>query len=186
MKKAILPILLIAALVLVSGCTQGGQKPTTTPSPTQTATTTTSPTPTTTATCPPRILLKCDTGYLPGVETDKNGCEIDTCQPGKNTVEVTSSGFSPSNLKILSGEKVVFVNVDTSPHWPASVVHPTHKVYPGSDISKCSDPVEKTKIFDACKGLEKQESWSFILDEKGTWKYHDHLNPGSTGTVVVE
>jgi len=42
-----------------------------------------------------------------------------------------------------------------------------------------------------CKNTEKQEylpgeSWSFKFDEGGTWKYHDHLNPGATGMIVVE
>ncbi|HLD57839.1 MAG TPA: hypothetical protein VJA47_06010 [archaeon] len=175
MNKIFLSILLIAALVLVSGCTQGGQNPTTTssptPSPTQTATTTTSSTP-----------------ILPPTPTETE--VIPTATPSTTTtvniVEATSSGFTPSTITVKAGEFVTFTNKDTAKHWPASAVHPTHKVYPGSDIAKCSDPVEKTKIFDACKGLEKEESWSFTFNEKGTWKYHDHLNTGSTGTIVVE
>ena len=100
------------------------------------------------------------------------------------TVEIKSSGFSPQTLQIKQGNRVIFLNKDTSPHWPASAVHPTHTVYPGSSITKCGTNQQST-IFDACKGLSQGESFIFTFNEKGTWKYHDHLNPSSTGTIVV-
>ncbi len=96
-----------------------------------------------------------------------------------NTVEITSSGFSPSTLTINAGDTVTFVNKDSRPHWPASAVHPTHTVYPESGGCIGSK-------FDACKGLAQDETFSFKFDQKGTWKYHDHLNPGLTGTIVVQ
>ena len=171
MNKILLPVLLIAALVLVSGCTQGGSK--STPSPTQTATATPSATTTTSPAATPTV-------------TTSATATPSSTTPGKKTIEMTSSGFSPSTVNVKAGDKVTFMNKDTNQHWPASAVHPTHKAYPGSDLAKCQDEVEKTKIFDACKGLAQGESWSFTFAEKGTWKYHDHLNSGSTGTIVVE
>jgi len=98
---------------------------------------------------------------------------------GTHTVEVTSAGFSPSSLTINAGETVVFVNRDSSPHWPASDVHPTHQAYPepgGCIGSK----------FDACRPLAQGESFSFTFNQRGSWRYHDHLNPSSTGTIVVQ
>jgi plastocyanin len=100
------------------------------------------------------------------------------------TVEITSSGFSPSNLEIKAGDSVTWINKDSAQHWPASAVHPTHKVYPGSDIAKC-DTAEQSKIFDACKGLVQGESWTFTFNEKGSWNYHDHLVSERVGKIIV-
>ena len=103
----------------------------------------------------------------------------------ENTIEITSSGFSPSSLTVSQGDKITFINRGSSLSWPASAVHPTHRAYPGSDINKCNTAEEKN-IFDACRGLKQGESYSFTFNDKGSWKYHDHLNTGSFGEIVVE
>ncbi len=100
-----------------------------------------------------------------------------------NTATITSSGFEPKTLTVKAGTTVTFVNEDANKHWPASAMHPTHTLYPGSDIKKCGTG---EAIFDACKGLEQGESFAFMFNEKGSWKYHDHLSVSSTGTIVVE
>lgn len=102
-----------------------------------------------------------------------------------NMVKIAASGFEPKTLTVKAGATVTFVNEDSNKHWPASAMHPTHKVYPSSGIEKCGT-VEETNIFDACRGLAQGESFSFTFNEKGSWKYHDHLNVPSTGTIVVE
>ncbi|MDP3734260.1 MAG: hypothetical protein Q8R37_03445 [Nanoarchaeota archaeon] len=102
-----------------------------------------------------------------------------------HTVEIKNDGFQPQSVTITVGDTVSFVNKNTVSHWPASAVHPTHTAYPGSDITKCSTS-EKEMIFDACAPLKAEDSWSFIFTEKGSWKYHDHLNPRFTGTIIVE
>ena len=96
-----------------------------------------------------------------------------------NTVKITSSGFEPKTLTVKAGTTVTFVNEDSNKHWPASAMHPTHAVYPESGGCIGSK-------FDACKGLAQGESFSFTFNEKGSWKYHDHLNVPSTGTIAVE
>ncbi len=102
-----------------------------------------------------------------------------------NVVNINSNGFSPENLIIEVGSEVKFVNKDSSKHWPASDFHPTHKKYPSSDINKCNGD-KKNKIFDACKGLEQNEEYAFVFIENGAWSYHDHLNPGISGVIVVK
>jgi len=102
-----------------------------------------------------------------------------------NVVTIASSGFSPSSLTVQKGETITFKNESSQPAWPASAIHPTHTVYPGSSIAKCGTTGE-AGIFDACKGLLKGEAWSFQFDIPGTWKYHDHLNPSRNGTIVVQ
>ena len=102
----------------------------------------------------------------------------------ENTIEITSSGFSPKTLDIKKGDKVNFINKGSSSSWPASAIHPTHKVYPDSGINKCGT-AEEANIFDACGGLENQETYSFTFNEIGSWNYHNHLNPSKTGTISV-
>lgn len=103
------------------------------------------------------------------------------------TIEITSEGFNPQTLIIKAGDTVTFINKDTTHttgHWPASAFHPTHTEYLGSDIAKCGTS-EENSIFDACKGLKEGGSYKFKFDQKGSWKYHDHLNPSLWGTIVV-
>ena len=101
------------------------------------------------------------------------------------TIKITSSGFSPKSLTINQGDTVTFVNDDLISHWPASAMHPTHTVYPGSDIRKCGTS-EGENIFDACKGLSKEESFTFTFNEQGSWGYHDHFNPSLTGRIIAQ
>ena len=103
-----------------------------------------------------------------------------TLQEAK-TFEVVYNGtaYSPQTLTIKVGDTVKFVNRSATDMWPASAMHPTHKAYPttGGCIGS---------TFDACKDLKPGESWSFKFDIGGSWKYHDHLNPATFGTVVVK
>lgn len=103
-------------------------------------------------------------------------------QSSENTIVMTSSGFSPSSLEISVDDTITFVS-EEGVHWPASAVHPTHTVYPGSDINKCGSGEE---IFDSCRGLSAGESFSFTFNEAGTWAYHDHLNPSIFGRIIVQ
>ena len=117
-----------------------------------------------------------------GPATSENPGDSGSAQTHKITI--TSSGFSPSSLEINAGDSVIFENSDTNQHWPASAVHPTHRVYPGSDIGKCGT-AEAENIFDACRGLESGESYTFIFNERGSWRYHDHLRASIGGTIIV-
>jgi len=105
--------------------------------------------------------------------------EMEETTMTSNTVDITSSSFSPKTLTITAGETVKFTNKDSRSSWPASAVHPTHTVYP--ETGGCIG-----SKFDACKGLAQDESYSFTFNEKGTWNYHDHSKPGMTGTIIVE
>ena len=96
-----------------------------------------------------------------------------------NTIEITASGFNPTTLTINAGETVTWINKGSSQAWPASAVHPTHKSYP--ETGGCIG-----SKFDACKRLKQGEAYSFTFNQKGAWKYHDHLNSGSIGTIIVQ
>jgi len=105
-------------------------------------------------------------------------------EPVVHTVEITETGFSPRTLEVSSGDTVTWINKDSSKHWPASAVHPTHTVYPGSSIQKCGSS-EAGDIFDACTSLSQGETYGFTFNEKGSWNYHNHLRPSRTGTIIV-
>ena len=109
-------------------------------------------------------------------KTDQN---LNNDKAGDYVVEIASSGFSPDTLTINLGETVAFINKDSKASWPASALHPTHNVYPekGGCIGS---------LFDVCRGLEQGQSWSFTFNEKGTWGYHDHLNPSLRGKIIVQ
>ncbi|MEK7598806.1 MAG: plastocyanin/azurin family copper-binding protein [Patescibacteria group bacterium] len=129
----------------------------------------------------------------PPAVTNQNGTtpkSTDSSTPAPvetNKVEITANGFSPSTIKVRAGDTVTWTNKDSAPHWPATAAHPTHLVYPGSDITKCGTAAQ-SGIFDACKGLAPGESFPFKFDQAGTWKYHDHMNPVAPffGSVTVE
>lgn len=55
--------------------------------------------------------------------------------------------------------------------WVASDPHPQH-----SDLPE----------FDSLKAIPQGESYLYTFTQKGTWGYHDHLNPSALGTIVVE
>ncbi|OGY64394.1 MAG: hypothetical protein A3I89_00395 [Candidatus Harrisonbacteria bacterium RIFCSPLOWO2_02_FULL_41_11] len=95
------------------------------------------------------------------------------------TITYTDSGFASKTLTVKKGMMVTFKNNSSRSVWPASAMHPTHKVYP--TIGGCLG-----STFDACKGVLPGESWSFKFDIPGEWKYHDHLNPSYFGAVTVE
>lgn len=78
--------------------------------------------------------------------------------------------FEPVDLTIKQGTKVVFKNVDTDGHWPASDIHPTHGIYPE---------------FDPKQPVNPGDSWSFVFDKVGRWRYHDHLVPSTRGVITV-
>ena len=145
------------------------------------------------------VVAGCDTP-TPQVGTDKEqpGEESPAVTaPGKEVplpkivvedvyvVEVTNNGFVPRELTIKQGDSVQFVAKDGGRHWPASAVHPTHEVYPGSSIKKCNGPEEDT-TFDACMVLSQDSAYEFRFTEAGSWTYHDHIHPALTGTVTVE
>lgn len=89
---------------------------------------------------------------------------------GVPIITLTKSGFSPAGVKVKVGTKIKFVNRTDLSFWPASDLHPNHAIYPE---------------FDPKRALSPNEVWEFQFDNVGTFRFHDHLNPTSRGTVVV-
>ena len=85
-------------------------------------------------------------------------------------VLIRDEGFMPQKIKVKKGTAVTFKNEGENLHWPASNIHPTHRIYPE---------------FDPQKPLKSGESWSFKFDKTGIWQFHDHLYPELGGSVEV-
>lgn len=82
-------------------------------------------------------------------------------------VDFDGAKFAPDTLTVKAGTTVKFVNGSSSPMWVASAPHPTHTDYPEFDQKQSGN------------------EYAFIFTRVGTWKYHNHLNPADTGTVIV-
>lgn len=85
-------------------------------------------------------------------------------------VTVTKDGFSPQNVTVKSGGKVTWTNNSGAVIQINSAVHPTHQLYPPLNLG----------------AVAPLGSVSLVFDNVGTYKYHNHLDPSRTGTVVVE
>jgi len=118
---------------------------------------------------------------IDGVE---NVDEMIVSGDGLTVTYIDDGGFSPASLEVSVGATVTFQNNGSKGIWPASALHPTHKLYPGSDISKCGTD-DADSIFDACKSVAPGDSYSFTFDEVGTWGYHDHFRPSDNGNIIV-
>lgn len=85
-------------------------------------------------------------------------------------IVLTEDGYEPDTLEIERGDEVVFSTTRDEMFWPASNVHPTHRLYPA---------------FDPEEPIEPDDEWSFVFDEPGEWRFHDHLAPFFTGVITV-
>ena len=86
-------------------------------------------------------------------------------------IVLTEDGFKPDTLTIAKGDTIEFSTERGTFFWPASDLHPTHLIYPE---------------FDPKDAIPKDKTWSFRFEKTGSWKFHDHLAPYFTGTIIVE
>lgn len=91
--------------------------------------------------------------------------------PATHTVRYTDAGYEPQTAEINAGDTVVFRNESTDTVWTASNPHPTHTTNAAFDELQASPP-----------GGE----YAFTFNQAGAWRYHNHLNPGHTGTIIVK
>lgn len=89
----------------------------------------------------------------------------------ENSVKYTDSGFSPKELKISVGSTVTFINDSRSALWVASNPHPIHTDYFG---------------FDSRKSIDTGDTYQFTFNKTGTFGFHNHLLPETSGVIIVE
>ena len=81
-----------------------------------------------------------------------------------------NGAFSPAEITLKVGEKVMFKNGHTAAVRVSSNPHPSHTSYPTFD----SDV------------MAPGDTWEFTAEKAGTIEYHNHFNPAVMGKVVVE
>jgi|GEM_PF-1953078 len=93
-----------------------------------------------------------------------------TAQAESHTITLTEEGFKPKEITISQGDAVTFVSELNEPFWPASNTHPDHTIYPE---------------FDPKAPIAPGESWTFVFDKSGVWRYHDHIVANNVGNITV-
>jgi plastocyanin len=87
------------------------------------------------------------------------------------TILLKENGFEPQTITINKGDSIEFKSEQNRQFWPASDLHPTHGIYPE---------------FDPQEPINASDIWKFRFDKKGSWRFHDHLQPFFRGTINVE
>ncbi len=106
-----------------------------------------------------------------GVMEVPQGLEESANQEQTAEVTFTDGVFSPQSLTVTVGTKVLFLNYGSELMWVASDPHPDHTDLPGLNQSKAGG---------------NGALYEYTFSKVGTWGYHNHMNPNSTGTVIVE
>lgn len=107
----------------------------------------------------------------PTVQTTNTESSIDPNRvPQKVMVVVNKDGFTPTNIVIFPGDTVVWQNKSGKDIKVSSNPHPTHADYTplNLDVTKANGEI------------------SLSFPTKGTYGYHDHLNPSHLGMIVVQ
>lgn len=119
------------------------------------------------------VLTACTQSKTTGGSSNQSVSSTSTqSEEGANAVVITYSegGFSPASVKVKVGQEVTFKNTSSSNVEVNSAPHPTHTLYPELNIN----------------GVAAGASGSTTFSKAGTYKYHNHLNAGQNGTIVVE
>lgn len=97
---------------------------------------------------------------------------LPTATPAQSGAQVTiaSTSFSPTSVTVPVGGSVTFTNADTESHRVSSNPHPIHTNFRALNIVVLAPGASGTVVF----------------NRAGTFGYHDHPNPGLTGTVIVQ
>lgn len=108
-----------------------------------------------------------------GGETGGTGAttpQTETAPVSGNLITYTDSGFSPAQVSVKVGDTVTFKNDSKANIQVNSAPHPAHTQFPELNIGS----------------IAPGESKSVKVTTAGAKKYHNHLNPGQNGTIVVE
>jgi len=95
---------------------------------------------------------------------------VEDILPGDKVIRQTDDGYEPAEITVSVGTRVVWLNETDTFIWPASNIHPTHRIY---------------LEFDPKKPFAPGEAWAFIFDKEGQWEFHDHLRSYNQGMVKV-
>ena len=87
-----------------------------------------------------------------------------TQQPKTYNVGIKNFGFDPSELKIKTGDSVIWTNRDSTPHTVTSDS--------GAGVNS--------------QTLSEGQTYSYTFNQPGTYNYHCSIHPDMKGVVTVE
>lgn len=85
-------------------------------------------------------------------------------------IELTSSGFSPKDIEVVKGTKVLWTNNSGKAATVDSTPHPVHTDYPKLNLGSFNDG----------------QTLELVFNDLGTFKYHNHFNSSQNGSVTVK
>ena len=104
--------------------------------------------------------------------------------PKTTTVTYDGATFAPKTVTIAKGDTVSFVDASGRGFWVASDAHPSHTGFDDTSRSAhCVSGYAGPTPFDECVTGTK---FTFTFTMTGSFGYHDHMNGGAGGTVVVK
>jgi len=106
----------------------------------------------------------------PSNPTTSNTDETNSDKKVAATITYSDSGFSPSKVTVKSGETIAIKNTSSGDMQFDSDPHPVH-----------TDDEELN-----AGAVAPGQTVTFTVTTKGTFGYHNHLNPSDTGTIVIK
>lgn len=101
----------------------------------------------------------------------ENSASTEIDQQGKVVnVALADNGFTPKDITVKTGTRVVWTNSSGKAGTVSSNDHPTHRLYPFLNLGEFSD----------------DSSVQVVFEKQGNYTYHNHLNASQKGTVTVE
>lgn len=83
-------------------------------------------------------------------------------------VSIQASGYVPATIKVAKGQEITWINNDTAPH-------------------RITADQDELPAFDTRELLEKGDSYTYVFETPGTYRYYDPADSqGFVGTIVVE
>jgi plastocyanin len=164
MKKISGILILVVALILVTGCTQQTASPATatlaqSPAPTML------PTPLPTASTIPATTVSVATPAASATPA-KTPMPATTPQTQVTTVNIQNFAFNPATLTVLPGTRITWVNQDDAAHAVAAT---------GAN----------TGLFTSGR-LEKGQEFNFVFGSVGTYDYTCTYHPSMRGKIIVK
>lgn len=86
------------------------------------------------------------------------------------TITYSDTGFSPTDIRVVSGGEVTIVNETDENIKPSSDPHPDHTGNPELNFGD----------------IPAGQSKTIVVTTKGTWGYHNHYHEDNNGSLVVE
>ncbi|HSW37679.1 MAG TPA: cupredoxin domain-containing protein [Candidatus Saccharimonadales bacterium] len=102
--------------------------------------------------------------------TAQKGTSSDSSPVVAATITYTDSGFTPALTTVKAGDTVKVVNNSSNPLQLDSNPHPAHTDEPELNVGE----------------IDAGKSATFTITQKGTWGFHNHLQPGDTGKIEVQ